>query len=562
MAQETSRADYIFHNGKVISVDESDSIGQAVAVSGSAIQAVGANDDILSLAGPGTRVIDLRGRTVIPGIIDTHAHMDREGLKGLFPSLAGVSSIGDVLAVVKREVDRTPPGEWVVTMPIGDPPNFSGVPEQLAEGRYPTRWELDQVSPDNPVYIRGIWTAWNVPPSVSVANSAALKLAGIDRDTPSPDSNVTIERDEAGEPTGVFVDANRFPTVEFNLMRVVPRFTHEQRVAALKESMRLYNSVGTTSIYEGHGIAPEVMSVYKALWNSGEMTVRSYLVVSPTWKSLEGAEDDMARWSYFASDKGFGDDMLRTGGYFIQASSVPYVAETRSAELPYTGWAGFAESHYSPEEFRELVRMAARHNLRVNALAGQDADGALDLFEDIHRTTPIDGRRWVWIHARQLTRQQVGRIRDLGMLMETLPLTELWLRGNRYFETPHLADIAVSHRTYLEEGARYALGTDNKPYNPFATLWAAVVRKERHTGTVLGPGQVLSRMEALRAFTQFGAYFTFDEHRLGSLELGKLADLAVLSDDLLTMPEDGIPELRSLLTMVGGRVVHQEEAFS
>ena len=208
-------------------------------------------------------------------------------------------------------------------------------------------------------------------------------------------------------------------------------------------------------------------------------------------------------------------------GYFIQASSVPYVAETRSAELPYTGWAGFAESHYSPEEFRELVRMAARHNLRVNALVGQDADGALDLFEDIHRTTPIDGRRWVWIHARQLTRPQVVRVRDLGMLMETLPLTELWLRGNRYFDTPQLADIAVSHRTYLEEGARYALGTDNKPYNPFATLWAAVVRKERHTGTVLGAGQVLSRLEALRSFTQFGAYFTFDEHRLGSLERGK-----------------------------------------
>ncbi len=554
-------ADFIFHNGRVITVDGSDSIQQAIAVNENIIQAVGLDKDILSLAGAGAKVIDLRGRTLIPGIIDTHAHMDREGLKSLFPSLSGVASISDILEVVKREVASKVPGEWVVTMPIGDPPNFSEVPERLVEGRYPTRWELDQVSPDNPVYIRGIWTPWNVPPSVAVANSCALKLAGIDRSTPNPDESVSIEHDSSGEPTGVIIDSNRFPTVEFNLMRVVPRFTHSQRVDALKESMRLYNSVGTTGVYEGHGIAPEVMKVYKEAWDMGEMTVRSHLVLSPTWKSIEGAEYDMARWSYTASGVGFGDDMLRFGGYFIQSGGVPYVAETRSAELPYTGWAGFAENHHPWSHFEQLVRMAAGHNLRLNVLVSQDQDRALDLFEEIHKDTPIDPRRWVWVHARQLDRGQVVRLKNLGFLLETLPLTELWLRGNRYLDDLPLAEIADSHRTYLEEGTRFALGTDNKPYNPFATLWAAVARKERRTGTVLGPGQKLSRLEALRAFTHYGAYFTFDEDRRGSLEPGKLADLAVLSDDFLNMPEDDIPGLRSLLTMVDGKIVHQGEGF-
>ena len=181
--------------------------------------------------------------------------MDREGLKGIFPSLQGACSIDEILAIIKQEVSTKRPGEWVVMMPIGDPPNYVDMPESLKEGHWPTRWQLDQVSPDNPVYIKGIWTPWNVPPSVSIANSMALGLAGIDRDVQSPDPTVIIERNADGEPNGVFIDNNRYPTVEFTLMKVVPRFTHAQRVSALKESMRAYNSVGTTGIYEGHGVA-------------------------------------------------------------------------------------------------------------------------------------------------------------------------------------------------------------------------------------------------------------------------------------------------------------------
>jgi len=549
--------DVVLHNGKVLTIAADGVVQQAVAISGESIQAVGSDRDLLALAGAGTEAIDLHGRTVIPGIIDIHAHMDREGLKRACPSLEGLRSIDDILAAIKQLVDQTSSGEWVVTMPVGDPPSYVDIPQSLQEGRFPNRWELDRVSPNNPVYIRGIWTPWNVPPSVAVANSLALRLAGIDRDTLSPDSTVTIDHDAQGEPTGILMDTARFPSLEFTLMKVVPRFTHSQRVQALEESMGLYNSVGVTGTYEGHGVAPEVLRAYKELWDGGRMTVRSRLVLSPAWKSVKEAAQEMDRWGHSASGAGYGDDMLRISGYYLQYRGGRYTSRARSAELPYTGWAGFAQGYNPPGRYRRLVKLAAQHNLRVNTIVREGLDEVLSIFEEVHRDTPIDHRRWILAHIRETTASQLDRIRKLGLVLETIPLTELWLRGGPLADDPKAAALAVPHQTYLELGVPFGFGTDNKPFNPFMTLWSAVARQERQTGKELAPEQRLSRWDALKAFTLGGAYFSFDEDRRGSLEPGKLADLAVLSEDLLTVPEDEIPELRSLLTMVGGRVVYR-----
>ena len=149
----------------------------------------------------------------------------------------------------------------------------------------------------------------------------------------------------------------------------------------------------------------------------------------------------------------------------------------------------------------------------------------------------------------------------MGLVIETIPLTELWLRGGPLVEAPETAALVVPHRSYFRNEVRFGLGTDNKPFNPFVTLWSTIARKERRSGAVLGPEESLSRMDALRAFTLGGAYYSFEEGRRGSLEPGKLADLAVLSDDLFTIPEDDIPGLHSVLTMVDGRVVHRSEEF-
>ena len=554
--QESDKADIILYGGKVLTVSNDDSIEHAVAIKGDLVQAAGSDQDVLALAGPHTKTIDLKGRTVIPGIIDIHAHMDREGLKRIYPSLEGASSIPEILGLIEEQVAQKRPGEWVTTMPVGDPPNYADMPTGLQEGRFPNRWDLDKVSPNNPVYIRGAWTPWNVPPSVAIANSLALQLAGIDRNTQPPDSSVTIEHDDTGEPTGILSDTGRFPSVEFTLMKVVPRFTHQQRVAALKESMRLYNAVGTTGTYEGHGVAPEVLRVYKEVWDASEMTVRAHLTLSPAWKSVAEADREMERWGHSASGQGFGDSMLRISGYYIHYRGSRYTARARTAELPFTGWAGFAQSYNPPATFRRLVKLAAQHKLRVNTIVADCLEEVLEVFQDVHKETPINGQRWMIGHVVETSSAQLKVIRDLGLIVETIPLTHLWLRGRQYVGKPDVADTAVAHRDYLDQGVRFGLGTDNKPYSPFPTIWAAVARQERTTNEVLGPNQILTRMEALKAITMGGAYFSFEEEHRGSLEAGKLADLAVLSDDYLTVPEDEISGLHSVLTMLGGQEVH------
>ena len=559
MVQSSVPADIILLHGKMISVDESNSTHEAVAIRGENIQAVGKNSEISDLAGPHTHPIDLQGRTVIPGIIDIHAHLDREGLKGIYPSLEGAHSIPEILSVIKREVDSKEPGEWVVTMPIGDPPNYVDMPQSLQEGRWPSRRDLDEVSPNNPVYIKGIWTPWNVPPSVSIANSLALRMANIDRNTAAPDSSVIIERDELGEPTGIFIDGNRYPTVEFTLMRAVPRFSADQRVAALKESMKAYNSVGTTGIYEGHGVAPEVQRAYKTVWAAGDMTVRANLVYSPSWISLAEAEREIENWGHSLSGLGFGDSRLKHAGIYLQYGGDEYVARARSSELPFTGWAGFAESCNSDQEFLELALLAARHDIRVNTLVRGILDEVLDAFERVHLEVPIDQKRWVINHVLHTTPDQERRTRRLGLVVETIPLTELWLRGNSFLDDTRLANCAVAHRSYLEQGIHFGFGTDNKPYSPFVTFWSAVTRIERQTNTVLGPEQRLSRLEALRVLTIGGAYFSFEEDFRGSVEPGKLADMAVLSKDILTVPDEEIPTIESVMTLVGGEVVYRTD---
>ena len=561
MPQGRTGADVILQNGKILTVDRNDIILQAIAVIGDKIAATGSDNDIRSLSRPHTVSIDLQGRTVIPGIIDIHAHMDREGLKRIYPSLEGARSIADIQDIIRESANSAQPGEWITTMPVGDPPNYADVPTNLTDGRYPNRRDLDRAAPQNPVYIRGIWTPWNVPPSVGMANSRALELAGIDRDTKTPDSSVTIDRDENGDPTGILIDEGRFPSLEFTLMNVAPRFSHAQRVEALKHSMKLYNAVGTTGSYEGHGVAPEVLDVYKELWDRDELTVRARLVLSPTFKSIAEANQEMERWSHSASGGGFGDDMLKTSGYYFNYRGSRYISQARSSGLPYTGWAGFSQAYNAPGRFRRLVRLAAQYNLRVNTIVRDQLDEVLRIFEEVHQDIPIDARRWTLGHTRDTTPGELDRIRKLGLIIETIPLTELWLRGRALLDSPEIAAHTVAHRDYLAKNIPFGFGTDNKPFNPFETLWSAVTRQERHTSQVLGPGQCLSRLEALRAFTLGGAYFSFDERLRGSLEAGKLADLAVLSEDLLEIPDDRIPELRSVLTMVGGKIVHRDEGI-
>src|SRR5215470_13879103 len=269
-APATRPADFVLKNAKVITVDRDFSIAQAVAIAGDRILAVGPDAAMAAHIAPTTRVVDLKGKTVTPGIIDGHAHMDREGLKSIDPALGPVRSIRDIQDRIAELARAKPRGEWIVTMPIGDPPYYFDVPDILAEKRWPTRQELDAAAPDNPVFIRSIWGFWRHSlPLVSIANTLALARAGISRDTQSPVDTLTIERDAVGDPTGVFVEREMQPLAELIWFRQASGFTRADRANALRVSMQAYHAYGTTSVFEEHGVANEVLRAYKDAYRDG-----------------------------------------------------------------------------------------------------------------------------------------------------------------------------------------------------------------------------------------------------------------------------------------------------
>ena len=235
-------ADTILKNGKIITLDRKSQLADALAISGDKISDVGFFDQVSKQAGPHTRLINLRGKTVVPGFFDGHPHMDREGLKSVGgTTLQGCRSIRDIVDAVAEAVKGKRPGEWVVMMPLGDPPSsYMREPSAVLDGQFPTRHDLDPVSPNNPVYIRSIWGWWGTPPFPSVANTLALKEAGITRDTPAP-YRTEIEKDIDGNPTGLFRETNRAPLLEYTLFRKLPRFTYADRVEGIRRASQFYS---------------------------------------------------------------------------------------------------------------------------------------------------------------------------------------------------------------------------------------------------------------------------------------------------------------------------------
>jgi len=558
---EGRHADMLLTGGTVLTMDPSGSAAEAVAIGRGRILAVGSAGDLAALAGPATEVIDLEGRTVIPGIIDTHAHMEREGLKTLRPSLAAARSVGDVLDVIARAARDAPPGTWIITMPVGQPPFYFGGPLTLVERRMPNRAELDRAAPDHPVCIAAVFTNWGEPPGYTALNSKALALLGIDRTTKVTADNVEIEREPGtGEPTGIIIDRNRRPSADFNLLRGITGFDFTERVVGLKRSLQAYNSVGTTSIYEGHGSSPETIAVYRELWQRGELTVRCHLCVSPTWASVEEGRKVLRDWLPHARGRGLGDSLLRVAGVFVGFGGNPKTAADSRAALPNTGWAGFVEWANRPEDFRTYARLAAELDLRLHTIVGDHLEDILSIFESIDAEIPLAGRRWVIEHVKLITSEQVARIRRLGLAVTTIPVYMIWKNGAALTRDMADLDRYVPHAALLEAGVAVSAGTDNIPYNPFVTLQTIVERKERKSGSVLGPAQRLDVLRALRLMTSEAGWISFEEDRKGTLAPGKFADLAVLSRNPLSTPPADLAQIKVLRTIVDGRVVHLDDA--
>jgi predicted amidohydrolase YtcJ len=559
MAEERRHAALALLNGKIITCDRQSTIAQAVAVDGERTAAVGRNSDIQSLIGPETRVIDLQGRAVIPGLVDAHAHMDREGLKEVMPSMAGLRSVEAIVERIAALAAQARPGEWIVTMPLGDPPEYDLAEADMTPGQWPTRHDLDRAAPHNPVYIKPAWGYWRSSlPLVSIANTAALERASITRDTQAPCDSVTIDRDGDGMPTGIFYETNRMPVLDFTLFRQAPAFDLATRVAALPRSMEIYNSFGTTSVFEGHGVAEEVVEAYKSVGAAGQQTVRATLAFSPAWPDGNADIKAMiADWARWIAHKGIGDEWLRINGLFSEIDTTPE-NRIRALAFPQTGWAGFNYTGLPEEAVRTLLIECARNGVRVIAIAAN----MLDLFAEAAKVAPIAGQRWVLAHITALDDRKIGLLRDHGVVTTTHTNNYIWRGGARFRDSlgPGRENEVVPLRRLLDAGVPVGLGTDNVPVSLWNPIWQAVARKDRNTGEPVAPAQALTREEALHCATMGGAYLTFEENEKGSLEKGKLADAVVLSQDPLTCDTDALRETRAFMTIVGGRIVYERKA--
>lgn len=561
------KAERIFTNGKVVTVDDRSTVCSAIAVAGGRILATGSDAEVEATADEGTERIDLQGRTVIPGLIDTHAHLDREGLKSVFPSLAGATSIDDILQRIETLVKQAKPGEWIVTMPIGNPPSYWSPQDGLKERRWPTRWDLDRVSPNNPVYIRPIWGFWRSKlPIVSILNSRALEICGIDENTPAPAPTVTIEKGEDGRLSGIFTEHTFMSVVELTLMGGAGRFTHKDRVAALQRSMQAYSSCGTTSVFEGHGAAGELLKAYYDLKERGPFPVRVNLLFSPSWTHFADipASNLTGTWGAWLSGRGIGDADLRVAGLYVcaedetDANRSPIENSLRASAAPYTGWAGF---HYDASLPRDKVRRllidAAANGIRCAAMTPD----MLDMFVEVNRVVPIADKRWVLGHIATLSDDDIAKIRDLGLVVSTHTNRYIWRTGAKMLNDvgPGNENTIAPLAKLMAAGVPVTFGTDNVPVSLFYPIWQSVARKDI-SGALVAPEQKLTREQALRAATINGAYLTFEEKEKGSIEPGKLADFVCLTDDLLTVEEDRIKDIVADFTVVGGRTVFSRQA--
>lgn len=518
--------DLVLLNGKVVTVDDRFSIQEAVAVREDRILAVGTSAEIRTLVGPATRVVDLRGRTVVPGLIDSHIHMLRAGFRWKQEvRLDDAASVEEILARIRERAARVRPGEWILTL--------GGWHEsQLRERRMPTREELDRAAPENPVFLHELLAA-------GVMNTPAMKALGVTAGMPVP-KGTTLELGPSGEPTGVVRGAALVVALKARL----PRQSLEEKVQGVRAVMRDLNALGLTSSVEpiGGEMTDNDYEPAFELWRRKQMTMRMGLNIIV--KDLEGAR----RWIQALPGR-FGDDWLKVlglGEIVIQEMWDQSVA------------AQFPISRDTLADFQKVVAAATAKGitLHLHATLESTINTMLTVFEELQPRLELSRLRLVFAHGEHVTPAQLERMKRLGMgitvqdrqVIQADIMRRVW--GESMAGKPPL-------RTIYDSGVPTGGGTDGTivaPNSPFISMWWMVTGRMLR-GDVARPREHLTREQALRVYTRGSAWIAQSEDRVGSIEPGKLADLAVLGEDYLTVPEDRIPKIRSVLTVVGGKVV-------
>lgn len=519
-------ADLLLHHGKIAVVDDAFSIHQAIAIRDGRVLAVGGNDLVARYRA--TRSIDLAGRLVIPGFNDTHIHI--EGDPAWYIDLTQVRSIAELERLVTAKAGELGPGRWIT--------GYGWSEDALAERRKPLRADLDRAAPDNPVVLA------RAGGHSAVANTRALRLAKIDRDTPDPEHGV-IEHDRAGEPNGVIRE--RWDLVSSLAPEPAPAELRPSFVAHLTRLL----SLGITSLIQA-GVNPDGFAEWEWAYRAhpGELpraTVQIY------WQGEEGMKA-------FGRKTGDGDEWLRVGAVKMLVDG-GFTGPAAYTLAPYRGQSTYrGRLNYTPDELYQAIR--AGHALGWQFGLHTIGDGAIVLavntFDRVLRESPRpDHRHYVNHFSMRPPDSTLDRMARDGILVAQQPNFTYTLEG-RY--EANLEGWRLEHnnplRSLLDHHVFLALGSDILPIGPMVGLYAAVTRNGS-SGRVFAAEERLTRAEAIRAYTRNGAYLTREEALKGTLEPGRLADLIVLSDDLLTIPPDRILSTRVDLTVLGGRVVYE-----
>jgi predicted amidohydrolase YtcJ len=529
-------ADLIIHDAHIVTVDPKFSIARAAAIRDGHFVAVGSDAEVMKSKGPDTRVVDLHGKTVLPGFNDTHVHLTAGEELPLQVDLTHIHSIKDIQAAIAARASQVKPGEWIT--------GTRGWWEyQLAEGRLPTRADLDAAAPDNPVAIPG--------PHYVIVNSRALELARVTRNTPDPQGG-QIYKDSNGEPTGLLMDnAGRF------VRPFMPHPTEAQKEAGMKRVLALVNSHGLTSAGDPSGSAEDA-ALFRKLRDQGQLTVRVDFAynIDPA-EPLDKVEAELKALPKPGSD---GDGMFRSDE--IGETGLDGAELTAFLEHDYPGKPGYRGLQKVPNtQFDKFAALVAKYGYRLRPHAVGDAaiDEALEAFEYANKEVPITGKRWMIDHAFLLGPQHYPRVKRLGLIinsqyMHNYELGALILKA---WKRP-LADRSEPYREWLRNGIMFAGGSDG-PISyyaePLLEIYGEVTRGTQWGGK-LGPDQGISREDAIRSVTINGAYTTFEEKVKGSIEPGKYADFVVLSNDILNIPAEQIGTTKVLATVLGGKPVY------
>ncbi|WP_373414916.1 amidohydrolase [Ensifer aridi] len=537
--------DLILHRGLITTLDRANPAASAVAIKDGRFLAVGDDRTIMGLAGPDTKVVDLKGKRVLPGLNDNHTHVVRGGLNyNMELRWDGVRSLADAMDMLKRQVAITPPPQWVRVV--------GGFTEhQFAEKRLPTIEEINAVAPETPVFLLHLYDR-------ALLNGAALRAVGFTKETPNPPGG-EITRDGEGNPTGLLL-AKPNAGILYSTLAKGPKLPFEYQVNSTRHFMRELNRLGVTSVIDAGGgfqNYPDDYAVIQKLSDEGQMTVR--LAYNLFTQKPKEEKEDFLKWTSSVKYKQ-GDDFFRHNGagemLVFSAADFEDFREPRP-DLP-------------PEmegELEEVVRILAENRWpwRLHATYDETISRALDVFEKVNQDIPLSGINWFFDHAETISDQSIDRIAALG---GGIAVQHRMAYQGEYFVERYghgAAEATPPVARMLEKGVNVSAGTDATrvaSYNPWVSLSWLVTGKTVGGMQLYRRANCLDRETALRMWTEKVQWFSNEEGKKGRIEKGQLADLIVPSKDYFACAEDEISFLTSDLTMVGGRIVYAANDFA